>query len=247
MASAGRPVSALCWAHGDSRLFVAAAHHLHTFVVEPAGPTALRLLAALAVRDRLRALRGRGLGEAHCPSVEPGAALARLPLPPALQQEVRAAYHHTVQGLLPEPGRLREFVLLPPSQRLYCTVRREGDEATGHYTLCLEFLGGLMPLLLAKRASKLRPEFVIYDPKLPQFESVQLFQLDDEAQPQGQKHGQWDNTDGLDQLLYSDKMPQVRLTHKLLWQSRSFRTADSCRRTSWCLSHRIFGARASAF
>ena len=34
------------------------------------------------------------------------------------------------------------------------------------YTLYLEYLGGLIPLLRGKRASKLRPEFIIYDPKL---------------------------------------------------------------------------------
>ncbi|KAK8762210.1 hypothetical protein V5799_026523, partial [Amblyomma americanum] len=35
------------------------------------------------------------------------------------------------------------------------------------YTLFLEYLGGLVPLLKGKRASKLRPEFVIYDPQQP--------------------------------------------------------------------------------
>ena len=30
----------------------------------------------------------------------------------------------------------------------------------------LEYLGGLIPLLKGKRASKLRPEFIIFDPKI---------------------------------------------------------------------------------
>lgn len=34
------------------------------------------------------------------------------------------------------------------------------------YTLYLEYLGGLVPLLKGKRTSKLRPEFVIFDPQL---------------------------------------------------------------------------------
>lgn len=34
------------------------------------------------------------------------------------------------------------------------------------YTLYLEFLGGLVPLLKGKRTSKIRPEFVIFDPQL---------------------------------------------------------------------------------
>lgn len=44
---------------------------------------------------------------------------------------------------------------------------RHGEETSGgHYTLYLEYLGGLIPLLKGKRASKLRPDFVIYDPKI---------------------------------------------------------------------------------
>lgn len=33
------------------------------------------------------------------------------------------------------------------------------------YTMFLEYLGGLVPLLKGKRVSKLRPEFVIFDPQ----------------------------------------------------------------------------------
>lgn len=34
------------------------------------------------------------------------------------------------------------------------------------YTLYLEYLGGLVPLLKGKRTSKIRPEFVIFDPQI---------------------------------------------------------------------------------
>lgn len=49
------------------------------------------------------------------------------------------------------------------------------DLVTGSatYTLFLEYLGGLVPLLKGKRASKLRPEFVIYDPQQPQPKRLQ--------------------------------------------------------------------------
>ena len=58
--------------------------------------------------------------------------------------------------------------LVPPRQeRLFCTMLRHGDENSGDYfTLYLEYLGGLIPLLKGKRASKIRPEFVVYDPKI---------------------------------------------------------------------------------
>lgn len=43
----------------------------------------------------------------------------------------------------------------------------ENPEAGGPcYTLYLEHLGGLVPILKGRRISKLRPEFVIMDPKM---------------------------------------------------------------------------------
>ena len=73
------------------------------------------------------------------------------------------------QGYIPQALRLREFVCIPPlsGERLHCTMIRHGEECSGgHYTLYLEYLGGLIPLLKGKRASKIRPEFIIFDPKI---------------------------------------------------------------------------------
>lgn len=67
---------------------------------------------------------------------------------------------------------LREFVSKPPlgSVRLHCTMIRHDDDnnlSSGTcYTLYLEYLGGLVPLLKGKRTSKIRPEFVIFDPQV---------------------------------------------------------------------------------
>lgn len=66
---------------------------------------------------------------------------------------------------------LREFVSKPPlgTVRLHCTMIRHDDDnnlSSGTcYTLYLEYLGGLVPLLKGKRTSKIRPEFVIFDPQ----------------------------------------------------------------------------------
>ena len=43
-----------------------------------------------------------------------------------------------------------------------------GKGTTSAYTLYLEHLGGFLPLLKGKRVSKIRPEFIIYDPQLPE-------------------------------------------------------------------------------
>jgi hypothetical protein len=51
---------------------------------------------------------------------------------------------------------------------MHCTLIRHDDDLVGGsttYVLYLEYLGGLVPILKGKRASRLKPEFVIYDPQ----------------------------------------------------------------------------------
>lgn len=53
----------------------------------------------------------------------------------------------------------------PGGGRLHCTMLRHAGEPAPCYTLYLEYLGGLVPLLKGRRTSKIRPEFVIFDPQ----------------------------------------------------------------------------------
>lgn len=68
---------------------------------------------------------------------------------------------------IPEPSELRRFVSRPPplGGRLHCTMLRNPGEPPHSYTLYVEYLGGLVPLLKGRRTSKIRPEFVIFDPE----------------------------------------------------------------------------------
>ena len=75
-----------------------------------------------------------------------------------------------LQPPIPDPNNIRDFVSYPTAgnERLHCTMKRAEDnpDAGGPcYTLFLEHLGGLVPILKGRRISKLRPEFVIMDPK----------------------------------------------------------------------------------
>ncbi len=75
------------------------------------------------------------------------------------------------QCCVPDPWRLRSFAVRPQqkSTRLHCTMIRHGgsDESFDTtYTLYLEHLGGFLPILKGKKISKIRPEFVIFDPTL---------------------------------------------------------------------------------
>lgn len=90
-----------------------------------------------------------------------------------------------MQSYIPDLFKLRAFVSTPPpgSERLFCTMIHHGEETSGgHYTLYLEYLGGLIPLLKGKRASKLRPDFIIFDPKIKpkrkDGKNVVLFSMD---------------------------------------------------------------------
>ncbi|XP_059166313.1 tubby-related protein 4-like [Physella acuta] len=150
--SQGKPLTAMTWGHNDKRLFLAAGCHMYVaWVSKQVAP--LQFLCQRVVHQVVRAER----------------AVEKLPLPQRLRCGVKALFSPTIKSYIPDPLRLREFVCSPPpgGERLFCTMIRHGEETSGgHYTLYLEYLGGLVPLLKGKRASKLRPDFIIYDPKI---------------------------------------------------------------------------------
>ncbi|XP_011641638.1 tubby-related protein 4 [Pogonomyrmex barbatus] len=152
------PVSALTWGHNDRRLFVATGARVHAaWVSRRVG--SLQLLSRLAVRAALT----RETSVQH------------LPLPPRLRASVAALFANTIRCSVPEPRELRRFVSRPPpgGSRLHCTMLRHAVEPVPCYTLYLEYLGGLVPLLKGRRTSKIRPEFVIFDPQSQ--ETLQVF------------------------------------------------------------------------
>ncbi|XP_033635122.1 tubby-related protein 4-like [Asterias rubens] len=165
-----RPLSALTWGHNDRRLFVACGSILHVAWVEK-GVAPLQVLC----REVIISL------------VNEEKMMAKLPLPIRLRSQVTERLALTVKGCIPDPTKLREFGSRPPpgNERLHCTMIRTGDDtnpSSSCYTLFLEYLGGLVPLLKGRRVSKLRPEFVIYDPKVDQKQGMSE---DDERLPLG--------------------------------------------------------------
>ncbi|XP_046829624.1 tubby-related protein 4 isoform X1 [Vespa crabro] len=152
------PVSALTWGHNDRRLFVATGARVHAaWVSRRVG--SLQLLSRLAVRAALTR----------------ESSVQQLPLPSRLRASVAALFASTIRCPVPEPRELRRFVSRPPagSGRLHCTMLRHAVEPIPCYTLYLEYLGGLVPLLKGRRTSKIRPEFVIFDPQSQ--DTLQLF------------------------------------------------------------------------
>nr|XP_061798569.1 tubby-related protein 4-like [Nerophis lumbriciformis] len=150
---AQRPITTLCWGHRDSRLFLACGPALYVVRVEHR-VASLQLLCQQGIASALREEKDVG----------------KLNMPSLLCSYVTTAFIPTIKPPIPDPNNIRDFVSYPTTgnERLHCTMKRAEDspEAGGPcYTLYLEYLGGLVPILKGRRISKLRPEFVIMDPK----------------------------------------------------------------------------------
>ncbi|XP_021712756.1 tubby-related protein 4-like isoform X1 [Aedes aegypti] len=149
------PVSALTWGHNDKRIFIATGTQVHIAWVS-------RRVASLQLFCRLQVQS----------SLTSEAMLPKLPLPGRIKALIGNLFAQTIRCCVPDLKYLREFVSRPPvcSTRLHCTMIRHDEDANQSsgtcYTLYLEFLGGLVPLLKGKRTSKIRPEFVIFDPQI---------------------------------------------------------------------------------
>ncbi|XP_071596746.1 tubby-related protein 4 isoform X2 [Heliangelus exortis] len=148
-----RPIISICWGHRDSRLLMASGPALYVVRVEHR-VSSLQLLCQQTIAGCLRDDKD----------------ISKLTLPPRLCSYLTTAFIPTIKPPIPDPNNMRDFVSYPTAgnERLHCTMKRtEDDPEVGGpcYTLYLEYLGGLVPILKGRRISKLRPEFVIMDPK----------------------------------------------------------------------------------
>ncbi|EAT45552.1 AAEL003208-PA [Aedes aegypti] len=161
------PVSALTWGHNDKRIFIATGTQVHIAWVS-------RRVASLQLFCRLQVQS----------SLTSEAMLPKLPLPGRIKALIGNLFAQTIRCCVPDLKYLREFVSRPPvcSTRLHCTMIRHDEDANQSsgtcYTLYLEFLGGLVPLLKGKRTSKIRPEFVIFDPQIDEISSYVTYSSD---------------------------------------------------------------------
>ncbi|KAG9347651.1 hypothetical protein JZ751_005223, partial [Albula glossodonta] len=151
---AQRPITTICWGHRDSRLFLACGPALYVVRVEHR-VASLQLLCQQGIASALREEKD----------------ISKLTMPSRLCSYVTTAFVPTIKPPIPDPNNMRDFVSYPSvgNERLHCTMKRTEDnpEVGGPcYTLYLEYLGGLVPILKGRRISKLRPEFVIMDPKM---------------------------------------------------------------------------------
>jgi hypothetical protein len=120
------------------------------------------LLAQLAIKQRLHDTTQLNLLEPF--------------LSERLREQLKYCMSSSVKTLYPRVALLRQFVCGggggnlngSKNERLHCTLKCLSNVKSSHdyYTLYLEYLGGLIPLLSARKSSKLKPDFVIFDPYL---------------------------------------------------------------------------------
>ncbi|CAF4521749.1 unnamed protein product [Rotaria sp. Silwood1] len=162
-----QPLTALCWAHGNDIVFAACGSCVYTIWIIHKPLPSMLTLCQMKIKQNLlnNSLQN----------------LDKLYLPNNLKQNLLNLFRSTIKGFLPDPKNLRSFVCNPLKShlRLQCTMKRIDNETENVsptrttnnlsgaiYVLYLEYLGGLIPLLTAKRTSKICPDFIIFDPQI---------------------------------------------------------------------------------
>ncbi|KAI5732543.1 hypothetical protein M8J76_001504 [Diaphorina citri] len=151
----GHPVTALTWGHNDRRIFVATGPEVHIAWVSTR-ISSLQLICSLQIYKEI----AQGSKQT----------VYQLPLPNRIRQIISKLFMHTIRCPVPVGSNVRDFVSRATRHRLHCTMLRHDDNeyyiTPAVYTLYLEYFGGLVPLLKGKRISKIKPDFVIYDPQV---------------------------------------------------------------------------------
>jgi hypothetical protein len=141
--------TALTWGHNDQRLFVACSRCLHILRVFKEIPK-LSLLSQFTIKTNL-------INKNH---------VSGFVLPDQLKEQIKYCFTPTIKNIFPRSNELRKFISTPlvNNERLHCTLKRiDLKSRYDYYILYMEYLGGLVPLLSARKSSKIKPEFVIFD------------------------------------------------------------------------------------
>lgn len=140
----GRKVTAFTWAHEGRALIVAVGGTIHVARVFPRVPSLYRLLS-------LKVWKLIG-GD--------GSKLESLAIPTAEKDTIRELDHHMIRCEIPPISQVHQFVSSLSDSRSYCTIKWN---VTGgrSFSLCIEHMGGLVPLLLGRLVSRVKPRFDI--------------------------------------------------------------------------------------
>ncbi|KAI6171564.1 Tubby-related protein 4 [Aphelenchoides bicaudatus] len=130
------------WAHSDEVVVVAAGGSLAVGRVQP-DVAPLNDLIAYQIWLRM----GRTAREVQ-----------RLELPERLSNQVKQFDRHVVKCRIPSYERMTRFVCEPTFWRWCCTIVPRKNY---QYVLCLEHMGGLIPILMGRQTNRVIPQFII--------------------------------------------------------------------------------------
>ncbi|CAJ0592940.1 unnamed protein product [Cylicocyclus nassatus] len=139
-----KPLSALTWAHEGRAIIVAAGGHLAIGKL---------LLGVPPLFDLVTYELWRYLGS-QSKKVD------SLPLPVKEKNALRALDHHIIRCRIPRVDDLCSFVCSASEARCYCTIKPL-SRGSHSYVLCMEHLGGLVPLLVGRQVNRFLPQFHI--------------------------------------------------------------------------------------
>ncbi|KAK5966921.1 Tub domain-containing protein [Trichostrongylus colubriformis] len=139
-----KPLSALTWAHEGRVVIVAAGGHLAIGKL---------LLGVPFLFDLVTYELWRYLGS-ESKKVD------SLPIPVKEKNALRSLDHHIIRCRIPRIDNLCSFVCSASEARCYCTIKPL-SRGSHSYVLCMEHLGGLVPLLVGRQVNRFLPQFHI--------------------------------------------------------------------------------------
>ncbi|GMT28681.1 hypothetical protein PFISCL1PPCAC_19978 [Pristionchus fissidentatus] len=140
----GRKVTALTWAHDGRVLIVAVGGNIHVARVYPRVPSLYRILSY-----KVWKLIG---GDAS--------KIDNLSIPTAEKDTIKEYDHHIIRCGIPPIVDLHHFVSSLSDSRCYCTIKWNSTGGRS-FSLCIEHMGGLVPILTGRLTSRFRPHFDI--------------------------------------------------------------------------------------
>ncbi|VDK17270.1 unnamed protein product [Anisakis simplex] len=137
-------LTAFTWAHDDQVLIAAAGGHLAVGRVLIGVPSLFNL-----VTYNLWLMMGSSARRVDS-----------LPLPIRERNSIRELDHHFIRCRIPSREQLSAQVCEPSDWRWYCTIKPIPRKAHS-YVLCMEHMGGLVPILVGRQTNRIIPQFHI--------------------------------------------------------------------------------------
>uniref|UniRef100_F1KQW7 Tubby-related protein 4 n=1 Tax=Ascaris suum TaxID=6253 RepID=F1KQW7_ASCSU len=137
-------LTAFTWAHDDQAVIAAAGGHLAIGRVLVGVPSLFNL-----VTYNLWLMMGASARRVDS-----------LPLPLRERNSIRELDHHIIRCRIPSRDELSAQVCEPSDWRWYCTIRPVPRKAHS-YVLCMEHMGGLVPILVGRQTNRIIPQFHI--------------------------------------------------------------------------------------